>query len=273
VDDREYTLIEHLTELRTRVVRAAIGVVLVSFVAFAAAEEIIHLLRLPLERALVDVAGGKASFVVISPAEYFISQLKAALVAGMFISSPWALYQLWLFIAPGLYKHEQRWASGFVIAGATFFVGGGLFAYFFAFPGMFRFFLASTVSANINMTLSIAEHLSFSMKLLLAFGVAFQTPVIVFVLSMMGILDPKTLTKYRSYVVVGAFILSAILTPPDILSQTLLAIPLILLFELGVFVSRVVLKFRTPPLSRDARAAVDAANATSNIDDESAPTA
>jgi sec-independent protein translocase protein TatC len=271
VDDREYTLIEHLTELRTRVVRAAIGVVLVSFAAFAAAEEIIQLLRIPLEEALVDVAAGKARFVVIAPAEYFIAQLKAALVAGVFISSPWALYQLWLFIAPGLYKHEQRWASGFVIAGAFFFVAGGLFAYFFAFPGMFRFFLAATVEADIDMTLSIAEHLSFSMKMLLAFGVAFQTPVIVFVLSMMGVIDPSTLTKYRSYVVVGSFIVGAILTPPDILSQTLLAVPLLLLFELGVLVSRLVLKFRKAPLGREARAAVDAAAAA--VDDKSTPAA
>lgn len=259
MDEREYTLIEHLTELRLRVVRASIGVVLVSLGAFAIAEDIIHLLRIPLERALDEVAAGKASFVVIAPAEYFIAQLKAALVAGVFLSSPWSLYQVWLFIAPGLYKHEQRWASAFVFAGAFFFIAGGLFAYFFAFPGMFRFFLSATVNADIQMTLSIAEHLSFSMKMLLAFGVAFQTPVIVFVLSMLGVVDPSTLTKYRSYVIVGAFIVGAILTPPDILSQTLLAVPLLLLFEVGVLASRIVLKFRAPPLSRAARAAAEEA--------------
>lgn len=250
MDEREYTLIEHLTELRMRVVRAGIGVLIVSFACMAVAEEIIHLLRIPLEDALVDVSAGSAKFVVIAPAEYFIAQLKAALVGGIFLSSPWSLYQIWLFVSPGLYEHEKKWASFFVISGAFFFVAGGLFSYFFVFPGMFRFFLGATVDAGVEMTLSIAEHLSFSMKLLLAFGVAFQTPVIVFVLSMAGIVEPKTLARYRPYVFVGAFVLGAVLTPPDILSQTLLALPLLFLFELGLIASRIVIHFKGTPLKR-----------------------
>lgn len=253
MDDREYTLFEHLADLRQRLVRAAIGVVAISLAAFAVSEELIHLLRLPLEAALENVSGGTAQFVVIAPAEYFIAQLKAAFVAGIFLSSPWSLYQLWKFISPGLYQHEQRWAVAFVWAGAFFFCAGAVFAYLLVFPGMFRFFLSATVDADVAMTLSIAEHLSFSLKLLLAFGVVFEAPVIVFILSMAGIVDPRSLTKYRAYVLVAGFILGAILTPPDILSQTLLALPLVVLFELGVFVSRIVLKFKGTPLKREKK--------------------
>jgi len=258
VDEREYTLIEHLTDLRKRIVRAAIGVAAVAFVALGAADQLIVLLREPLEAALADVSDGKAQFVVIAPAEYFIAKLKAAMVAGLFVASPWVLYQLWLFVAPGLYPHERRWVTAFVWAGAFFFCAGGVFAYTLVFPGMFRFFLADTVAADVAMTLSVAEHLSFSLKLLVAFGVVFQAPVLVFVLSMAGIVDPKTLAKYRSYVVVAGFIIGAILTPPDIFSQALLAIPLIVLFELGIWVSVLVMKFRGTPISREARAAADA---------------
>lgn len=250
MDEREYTLIEHLTDLRKRVVRAGIGIVGVSFLCFALSEDIITLLRIPLERALEDVSAGAAKFVVIAPAEYFIAQLKAALVAGIFLSSPWSVYQLWLFISPGLYEHEKRWASWFVIAGAFFFVAGGVFAYMLVFPGMFRFFLQATVDAGVEMTLSIAEHLSFSMKLLLAFGVAFQAPVIVYVVCLAGIVEPKTLARYRPYVFVASFILGAILTPPDILSQTLLALPLLALFELGLVAARITIYFKGTPLKR-----------------------
>ncbi len=253
MDEREYTLIEHLSDLRKRLVRAGIGVVAVSLLTFAVSEELINILRLPLEVALQDVSSGNAQFVVIAPAEYFIAQLKAALVAGIFLSSPWSLYQLWLFVSPGLYEHEQRWAVAFVWAGAFFFCAGAVFAYYLVFPGMFRFFLAATVEANVAMTLSIAEHLSFSLKLLLAFGVVFEAPVVVFVLSMAGIIDPRTLGKYRAYVIVVGFIMGAILTPPDILSQTLLALPLVVLFEFGVLVSRVVLKFKGTPLKREKK--------------------
>ena len=252
MDEREYTLIEHLTDLRKRVVRAGIGVVVVSFACFAFAEQLIELLKVPLEVALEDVSAGKARFVVISPPEYFLAQLKAALVAGIFISSPWSVYQLWMFVSPGLYEHERRWATGFVISGAFFFCAGGFFAYQLVFPGMFRFFLAATIDANIDMTLSIAEHLSFSLKLLLAFGVTFQAPVIVFVLSLAGIVEPKTLANYRPYVFVAGFILGAVLTPPDILSQTLLALPLLVLFELGLLASRIVIYFKGTPLKRRA---------------------
>lgn len=243
LDRREFSLMEHLSELRVRLMRAAAGVLLVSLGTFAVAGELLVLLKRPVEsaaRALEVVP----RFVVISPAEYFIAELKAAVVLGVFLSMPWTLYQLWLFVAPGLYAKERRYVLTFVWAGAFFFVGGGAFAYFAVFPGMFEFFLRSTLEAGVEMTLSVAEHFSFSLKMLLAFGLVFQAPVIVYVLSMAGVVDPYRLSKHRGIVVVSSFVIGAVLTPPDVLSQTLLALPLIVLFEAGLMAAKLSLRLR-----------------------------
>ncbi|MFZ9889654.1 MAG: twin-arginine translocase subunit TatC, partial [Myxococcota bacterium] len=188
LDRREFSLMEHLSELRIRLMRAAAGVLLVSLGTFAVAAELLLILKRPVEAAAraLDVT---PRFVVISPAEYFIAELKAAVVLGVFLSMPWTLYQLWLFVAPGLYAKERRYVLTFVWAGAFFFLAGGAFAYFAVFPGMFEFFLRSTLNAGVEMTLSVAEHFSFSLKMLLAFGLAIQAPVIVYVLSMAGVVD------------------------------------------------------------------------------------
>ena len=244
MDEQEYSLIEHLTDLRKRLMRAAIGVFIVSLATFAVSKEVLELLKQPMLDALAQIPGAKAEFIVIAPAEYFIAQLKAAVVAAMFLSMPWSLYQLWLFISPGLYRKEQRYVLGFVWAGTFFFCAGGLFAYTLVFPGMFRFFIEQTMGAGVAMTLSIAEHFNFSLKLLLAFGLVFEAPVLVFVLSVAGIVNPKTLGKYRSYVFVLAFVIGAILTPPDVLSQVMLAGPLIVLFELGLLAARIAVYFQ-----------------------------
>lgn len=244
MDEREYSLIEHLSDLRKRLMRAAIGVGLVSFATFAVSKDILGLLKQPMLRALEGIPGAKAEFIVIAPAEYFIAQLKAAVVASVFLAMPWILYQLWLFIAPGLYANERRYVLGFVWAGTFFFCAGGAFAYQLVFPGMFRFFIEQTLEAGVAMQLSVAEHFTFSLKLLLAFGLVFEAPVVVFILSIAGIVNPKTLGKYRAYVVVVAFVLGAVLTPPDVLSQTLLAFPLVVLFELGLLTARVAVWFQ-----------------------------
>lgn len=243
LDTREYSLLEHLGDLRKRLMRAAVGVFVVTIGAFAVSADVLELLKRPMVKAAEEL-GTTPHFIVIAPAEYFIAQLKAAVVVGIFLSMPWTLYQLWLFVAPGLYRKERRYAQVFIWAGAFFFLAGGAFAYFAAFPGMFRFFLEHTMKAGVVMQLSVAEHLGFSMKLLLAFGVTFQAPVVVFVLSMAGIVDPYKLGKFRGIIVVVAFLIGAVLTPPDVISQTMLAVPLVLLFELGLIVSKVALKLR-----------------------------
>jgi sec-independent protein translocase protein TatC len=264
MDEREYSLMEHLAELRGRLAKALIGVAIVGIAAFAISDRILHILRLPLDRAVeaankAALAAGEkavsAHFIVIAPAEYIVSQMKAAFVAGLFIASPWVLYQIWMFISPGLYDHEKRYVTAFVWAGAACFCGGAVFAYFVVFPQMFGFFVANN-PPDILMTLSIAEHFSFSLKMLVAFGVVFETPVVIFILSIAGIIDPNSLYKYRKYVVVVAFIVGAILTPsPDAMSQLLLAGPLLVLYEVGVLVSRFAVKVTGTPLSRKERAA------------------
>jgi sec-independent protein translocase protein TatC len=243
-DDREYSLFEHLAELRKYLFRAAVGVFLCGFVCLGISQDILALLKAPLDKALTMVPGATAKFVVISPAENLIAQLKAAVVAGLFIASPWVLYQVWQFIAPGLYKKERRYVSLFVWAGSFFFCAGAVFAYMLVFPGMFKFFVENTMEAQVEMTISVAEHFSFALKLLIAFGVVFEAPVVVYVLSMAGIINPKTLGKYRAYVVVAGFVLGAILTPPDVISQVLLAMPLVLLFELGLQAAKIALWLR-----------------------------
>lgn len=254
MDEREYSLMEHLTELRGRLGKALIGVGIVAIAAFWVSDQLLAILRAPMDKLIKESGGPDARFVVIAPAEYLICQMKAAFVAGIFIASPWILYQIWLFISPGLYEHEKRYVSAFVWAGAVCFCGGAAFAYFAVFPTMFEF-LVGNQPADVLMTLSIAEHFSFTLKMLLAFGVVFETPVVIFVLSVAGIVDPHALGKYRKYVVVVAFIIGAVLTPtPDILSQLMLAGPLLVLYEVGVFVSRIAVKVGGTPLSRKERA-------------------
>jgi sec-independent protein translocase protein TatC len=258
VDEREYTLVEHLAELRQRLGRALIGVVLLAVAAFAVSEQLLELLRAPMQQMLTEVHGPSARFMVTGAAEYIIAQMKVALVAGLFLASPWVLYQVWLFVAPGLYDHERRYAIIFVWAGAFFFVGGAAFCYLAVFPTMFRF-LVESLPPDIAMMPSLDEHFSFTLKMLLAFGVVFETPVFIFVLSLAGIIDPNKLGVYRRYVIVIAFIVGAILTPtPDFLTQFMLAGPLIVLYEVGVFVSRLAIQIGGRPLDRKAaRAGAD----------------
>ena len=244
MDEREYSLLEHLNELRQRIMRAALGVFPISLATFAVSKDILEILKQPMLKAMREFPNAKAEFVVIKPMEYIIAQLKAAVVTAIFLAMPWILYQLWLFIAPGLYAKEKRYVLGFVWAGSLFFIAGGVFAYFLVFPGIFRFDIEQTLAANVAQTYSVAEHFSMTLKLLLAFGLAFEAPVIVFILSVAGIVNPVTLGRYRSYVFVAAFVVGAILTPPDILSQVLLATPLVILFELGMWAARVALWFR-----------------------------
>ncbi len=250
MDEKEYTLVEHLAELRLRLGRALIGVVIIAVAAFAVSEQLLELLRAPMQQMLTEIHGPTARFMVTGAAEYIVAQMKVALVAGVFLSSPWVLYQVWCFVAPGLYDHERRYAMIFVWAGAFFFVGGAAFCYFAVFPTMFRF-LVESLPPDIAMMPSLDEHFSFTLKMLLAFGVVFETPVFIFVLSLAGIIDPNKLGAYRRYVIVVAFVIGAILTPtPDFLTQFMLAGPLIFLYEIGVLVSRLAIKVAGKPLDR-----------------------
>jgi sec-independent protein translocase protein TatC len=253
VDDKEYSLVEHLAELRLRLSRAVLGVVILACAAFGVSDALLEFVRAPMQEALQAVRGGDARFMVTGAAEYLVCQMKAALVAGLFLASPWVLYQVWLFVAPGLYDHEKRYVSAFVWAGAFFFVAGGAFCYFVAMPPMVGYLVASTPD-DIAILPGLEENFTFVLKMMVGFGVAFQTPVVIFVLSLAGIVDPATLGRWRRHVVVVCLIVGAVLTPtPDPLSMFLLAGPLWVLFELGVLVSRVTIGAAGRPLDRRGR--------------------
>jgi sec-independent protein translocase protein TatC len=257
VDEREYTLVEHLADLRVRLVRAVAGLLLFTLVLLpplpglerSLSEMMLELLRAPMVELLKQHSPG-AHFQVLGVADYIVCQMKCALVGGVFLSSPWWLYQAWLFVAPGLYQTERRYVTSFVWAGALCFCLGAVFAYMFVFPTMYEF-LVKSVPADLVMNPSLDEHFSFTLKMLLAFGVVFETPVVIFILSLIGIVDPEELGGYRKYVIVGSFVVGAVLTPtPDFLSQSLLAGPMIVLFEIGVFISRMTVRVAGRPLQR-----------------------
>jgi len=257
VDEREYTLFEHLAELRKRIGRAVVGVALLSCVAFGFADALLELVRGPMLDALRAARPDdpNAHFVVRGAAEYLVCQMKAALVVGVFLGSPWVLYQVWLFVAPGLYEHEQKYVVGFVWAGSFFFVAGGAFCYAVVMPSMITY-LATATPADIAIMPGLEDNFTFVLKMLLGFGVAFQTPVVIFVLSLAGIVDPATLGRWRRHVIMTCMIVGAVLTPtPDALSMFLLAGPLYVLFEFGLLVSRLTIAWKGRPLDRRARAA------------------
>jgi sec-independent protein translocase protein TatC len=232
------TFISHLVELRDRLLRAIIAVVVLTLVMIPWAKEIYAALAKPLLAALP--AG--ATMIATDVTGTFLVPLKVTLMAGFVIALPYVLYQAWAFVAPGLYQHEKRLALPVIVTSFLFFLVGMSFAYFVVFPVAFGFF-ASYAPTGVQMMTDIDKYLSFVLTMFLAFGLTFETPVIVVVLVRLGIVSLDKLKLARPYIVVGAFVIGAIFTPPDVISQLLLAIPLWLLYEVGLFVAR----FVTPP--------------------------
>ena len=170
--------------------------------------------------------------------EMFFTYIKTAFVGGIVLSSPFIFHQLWLFIAPGLYQHEKRYLIPFVLSSSLLFLAGTLFAYFVVFPFGFKFFLGFA-NDYIQALPSVKQYFSFSIKLLLAFGLIFQLPVVVFFISKMGLLGPDTLKKNRKYALLLIFVIAAILTPPDVITQFMMAGPLLILYEISIWVSAI----------------------------------
>lgn len=221
--------VSHLIELRDRLLRAAGGLILVFICLFPFANDIYAMLAQPLLAKLPE-GGQMIATAVTAP---FFVPMKVAMMAAVVISLPHSLYQLWAFIAPGLYRDEKRFAIPMLACSTLLFLTGMAFAYFLVFPVVFGFITGSAPVGVVVMT-DIGNYLDFVIGLFLAFGVAFEVPVAVVLLVKMGIVDVATLKDIRSYVVVGAFVLGAILTPPDVVSQIMLAVPLWLLYELGI---------------------------------------
>lgn len=232
-DGSEGTFISHLLELRNRVLYAlaAIFVVFVALVPFA--NKVYALLARP----LLGVLPQGASMIATEVASPFLTPIRLTLALAVVIAIPFVLYQIWAFVAPGLYRREKRVALPLLLSSIVLFYAGMAFAYFAVFPVAFGFF-AHSAPAGVVMMTDIKAYLDFVFSMFFAFGIAFEIPVAVVILSYMGIVDPHALAAKRSYVIVAAFVMAAVLTPPDVFSQVLLALPTILLFEIGLFFAK-----------------------------------
>ena len=237
VDRAEMTLVEHLTELRNRLLRVviAIGVVFVACVPFA--DQLYTLLALPLLERLPE----GSTMIATEVASPFLTPFKLAFVAAVALTIPVALHQAWSFIAPGLYLKERRLALPLLVSSVMLFFVGMAFAYYLVFPLMFTFFIGSAPDGVIVAT-DIGRYLDFCIKLFFAFGVAFEVPVATFLIVSAGLTTVEDLRKKRAYVILTAFVVGMLLTPPDMISQTLLALPMWVLFELGLVMCRLYIK-------------------------------
>lgn len=226
-------LISHLLELRNRLLKAIVSVlvVFVGLIYFSA--EIYEFVSAP----LVERLPAGATMIATDVASPFFTPLKLTLIASVFVAVPFILYQVWAFVAPGLYKHERRLVMPLLVSSSLLFYCGVAFAYFVVFPLVFGFFTAISLG-GVEFATDIASYLDFVLALFLAFGIAFEVPVAIILLCWTGATNPKSLSEKRPYIVVGAFVVGMLLTPPDIISQTLLAVPMCLLFEVGLFFAR-----------------------------------
>jgi len=221
----------HLEELKTRLTRALIAIGICFIICYFVKEKLFKILTLPLIAVLPD----SSSMIFTSLPEAFFTYLKVSFFASIFLASPYVLYQLWKFISPGLHKSERKYMVPFVTFSTIFFLGGSLFAYYVVFPFGFKFFIGFGNDV-IRPMLSLREYLSFTMKLLIAFGVIFELPIFMFFLAKIGIVNSKTLVKKRKYAILLVFVVAALFTPPDIVTQGLMALPLMLLYEISIWV-------------------------------------
>ncbi len=237
IDDQEQPFLSHLVELRDRLLRI-VAVVLVLFLGlFYFANGLYELLAKPL---LAHMPSG-GTMIATEVAAPFFTPMKLTLIVAIFAAVPYILYEVWGFVAPGLYRHERRLAVPLLVSSTLLFYLGMAFAYYVVFPLAFGFLTASA-PAGVQVMTDITKYLDFVIKLFFAFGVAFEVPVATIILVLMGITTPDALTSKRPYIIVGAFVVGALLTPPDAISQLLLAVPMWLLFEAGVLMSRIMLR-------------------------------
>jgi len=237
--------ISHLIELRTRLLRIVIGMLIVFMALFPFANEVYALLAEPLLSQLPS-GGQMIATGVTTP---FFVPLKVAMMAAFLIALPHTLYQVWAFVAPGLYAHEKKFMVPVIIAASLLFLAGMAFAYFLVFPVVFGF-IVGTAPQGVAVMTDIGNYLDFVMTLFFAFGLAFEVPIAVVMAVYFGWVSVDKLKESRGYVIVGAFVIGAIFTPPDIISQFMLAVPMWLLYELGIIVARLVTKNRLEPSIR-----------------------
>jgi sec-independent protein translocase protein TatC len=231
----EGTLISHLLELRDRLLRSVIAIAICFTPLAFFQNELFTLVAKP----LIDKLPAGTSLIATSVVSPFMAPLKLSLIGAIFLAMPYILFQVWGFVAPGLYKRERRFALPLVISSIVLFYVGVAFAYYIVFPLMFQF-LASTTPIGVKMMTDIASYLDFVLLLFMAFGIAFEMPVAVVLLVATGLVKLEVLTRNRGYVILGIFIIAAILTPPDAVSQTFMAAPMYVLYELGIVFARLM---------------------------------
>jgi sec-independent protein translocase protein TatC len=232
VPEEEMTFTSHLEELRNRLVKCIIAAIIGFLACYGFAEQLFDLLMAP----LVQVLPPGGSLIYTGLPEGFFTYLKVAFLAGLFVASPYIFYQIWAFIAPGLYESERKYMLPVAFFSALFFVCGAVFGYTVVFPFGFDFFMGFATDAIQPMP-SLKEYFSFSTKLLIAFGLVFELPLFIFFLARMGLVTARGLRRKQKYAILCSFVVSAILTPPDIISQIFMSGPLIVLYEAGIWVA------------------------------------
>jgi sec-independent protein translocase protein TatC len=248
----EGTLISHLLELRSRLMRVVVAVLLVFIPLVFFANDLFTLVARPLIARLPEGTSLIATGVV-SP---FMTPLKLALMTALFVAMPYVLHQVWGFVAPGLYRREKRFAAPLLFSSIFLFYAGVAFAYFIVFPLLFAF-LTKTTPEGVRMMTDMASYLDFTLLLFFAFGLAFEMPVATVLLVVSGLVKLETLQKNRGYVILGIFVVAAFLTPPDAISQTFMAVPMYILYEVGIFFSRMIVKRREAERAEAEAAAAD----------------
>jgi len=244
----EGTLISHLLELRDRLLRAVAAIVIAFIPAAIYRNEIFERLAKP----LISQLRPGSSLIATTVTGAFLVPFKVAFLVAVFAAMPWVLYQIWAFVAPGLYRHEKRFAVPLLVSAIVLFYGGALFAYFFIMPVAFHF-LMGTGPSSVKSMPDINNTIDFLVRLFLAFGAAFEIPVVVVLLTLTGLVPIEKLVRARGYVVIGIFVVAAILTPPDPFSMLLMAVPMWMLYEGGVFMARMMSRQRKAGQAEEER--------------------
>ena len=236
---------DHLEELRSRLILALLGLVIGTVICLCFGTRIITFIQRPYNNLMPG-----HPLIVLAPADAFVGYMKISLIAGLIISSPWVFYQLWMFIAAGLYATEKRYVHLATPFSAALFIAGALFFIFVVAPISLAFFLKFGDIIGVSSSWTFQKYVSFVTVLMLVFGIAFQTPIAIFFLNRTGLVSVKALCKSRKYVLLGVFVVAAMVTPPDVISQVTLALPLYCLFELGILLSRFAARKRKSQTNR-----------------------
>jgi len=239
-EEKTMSFIAHLEELRLRIIKILAGIGVGFALCYFVSDELFGYVTGPIRDNLSD----NGSLIIVKLQEGFFTYLKISFLSAIFLTSPFSFYQIWLFVAPGLYKHEKRYVIPFIFLATLFFVGGAVFCYFIVLPVGIQFFL-NFAADYVNPNISIQAYFNLVITLILSFGIIFELPVAMVFLAKIGLVNVEILSRYRRYAILLAFIFAAILTPPDIITQCMMAVPLLILYELSILLVRITTRKKT----------------------------